>query len=226
MGKYKYIFFDMDGTLGDTQEGIFNCTKYAFEKLGVSIDTSYESLSRVIGPPLVFAYQQYFGLSEEDAVKATEYYRERYSVKGVYEMNLYDGVEQMLKKLKSAGFTLALVSAKPEEYVEKIVKHKGIDKYFSFNSSASKKDTDTSKKRLITRAIEHFNISDLSEVVMVGDRIYDLDGAKDAFVDGVGVLYGYGSREELEACDNVFIASTPQELCDFLLNFKGEVNET
>lgn len=218
MGKYKYIFFDMDGTLGDTQEGIFKCTEYAFKKLGVEIDTSYESLSRVIGPPLVFAYMEYFGLSEKDAKKATDYYRERYSVKGVYEMNLYDGVEQMLSKLKSEGFTLAVVSAKPEEYVEKIIKHKEIDKYFSFNSSASKKDTDTSKKRLIIRAIEYFGITDLSEVVMVGDRIYDLEGAKDAGVDGVGVLYGYGNEEELTSCENVFIADTPDKLCAFLIN--------
>ena len=88
MSRYKYVFFDMDGTIGNTQEGIFNCTRHAFKELGAELDDSYDSLRRVIGPPLVWAYQEYFGLSEADAVKATELYRQRYESKGMYEMVL------------------------------------------------------------------------------------------------------------------------------------------
>ena len=212
----------MDGTIGDTKEGIFNCTRYGFEKLGVEIDDSYESLIRVIGPPLVWAYQEYFGVSKEDAEKVTAYYRERYSEKGIFEMNLYDGIEDVLKKLVDAGMILAVVSAKPEDYIDRIMKHFGIDKYFSYNSSASKKDTDSSKVRLINRAIEHFGIEDLSQVVMVGDRKYDLDGASDVGVDGIGVIYGFGSLEELSNCENVFIAKTPHEIYDYIISTESK----
>ena len=222
MGKYKYVFFDMDGTIGDTKEGIFNSTRYGFEKLGKEIDDSYESLIRVIGPPLVWAYQEYFGVSKEDAEKVTEYYRERSSEKGIYEMNLYDGIEDVLKKLVGNGIVLAVVSAKPEDYIDRIMKHFCIDKYFSYNSSASKKDTDTSKARLITRAIEHFGIEDLDEVVMVGDRRYDLEGASDVGVDGIGVTYGFGSFEELNSCENVFIAKTPDEIYDYIVSTESK----
>ena len=222
MGKYKYVFFDMDGTIGDTREGIFNCTRYGFEKLGKEIDDSYESLIRVIGPPLVWAYQEYFGVSREDAEKVTAYYRERYSKKGIYEMNLYNGIENVLKKLVDSGIILAVVSAKPEDYIDRIMKHFGIDKYFSYNSSASKKDTDTSKVRLIKRSIEHFGIDDLSQVVMVGDRKYDLEGASDVGIDGIGVTYGFGSAEELNSCKKVFIAKTPDEIYDYIISTESK----
>ncbi len=216
MCRYKYAFYDMDGTIGDTQEGIFKSTEYAFEKLGVAIDNSYESLRRVVGPPLVHAYMEYFGLSEADAEKARDLYRERYSVTGIYEMKLYDGMEKSLKSLKDAGVKLAVVSAKPQEFIDRIVPHFGLDKYIDLNVGVTMHEKDTSKVHLIKRAVEHFGITDMSEVVMVGDRMYDLDGAAELGVDGIGVSYGFGDIEELKNSPNVFIADSPEAVAKFI----------
>jgi len=216
MCRYKYAFFDMDGTIGNTQEGIFKSTVYAFEKLGVSIDTSYESLRRVIGPPLVYAYMEYFGLSEADAEKARDLYRERYSVTGIYEMKLYDGMEKTLKTLKNIGVKLAVVSAKPQEFIDRIVPHFGLDKYIDLNVGVTMHEKDTSKVHLIKRAVDHFGITDMSEVVMVGDRMYDLDGAAELGIDGIGVSYGFGDIDELKNSPNVFIANSPEKIAEFI----------
>ncbi len=217
MSKYKYAFFDMDGTLSNSREGIFKCTEYAFEKLGVPIDNSYESLRRVIGPPLVWAYHTYFGLSEEDARRATDLYRERYSRVGLFEMELYDGVKEALQTLSDKGIKMAVVSAKPQEYIERIIPHFGLDKFFEFTSCASKKDTDTSKSHLIQRAIDYFDIKDLTAAVMVGDTKYDLDSAAEIGIDGIGVSYGFGDREEIENCANVFIAEKITDAAKFII---------
>ena len=216
MCRYKYAFFDMDGTIGNTQEGIFKSTIYAFEKLGVSIDDSYESLRRVIGPPLVYAYMEYFGLSESDAEKARDLYRERYSVTGIYEMKLYDGMEKTLKALKNIGVKLAVVSAKPQEFIDRIVPHFGLDKYIDLNVGVTMHEKDTSKVHLIKRAVDHFGITDISEAVMVGDRMYDLDGAAELGIDGIGVSYGFGDIDELKNSPNVFIANSPEKIAEFI----------
>lgn len=218
MPGYKYAFYDMDGTVGNTQEGIFKSTEYAFQKLGVPIDNSYESLRRVIGPPLVYAYSTYFGLSESDAEKARDFYRERYSVKGIYEMRLYDGMVNSLEMLKSAGVIMAVVSAKPQEYIDRIVPHFGLDKYFSFNVGVTMLEKDTSKVHLIRRAIEHYGIDDMSEAVMVGDRMYDLDSAAELGIDGIGVSYGFGDIDELKSSPNVFIGDSPEDVAQFIIN--------
>ncbi len=216
MCKYKYAFFDMDGTIGNTQEGIFKSTEYAFEKLGVPIDNSYESLRRVIGPPLVYAFSQYFGLNEADAEKARDLYRERYSVTGIYEMSLYDGIEKTLKNLKDCGVKLAVVSAKPQEYIDLIVPHFGLDKYIDLNVGVTMHEKDTSKVHLIKRALDHFKIEDVKDVVMIGDRMYDLDSAAELGIDGVGVSYGFGDIEELKKSPNVFIADNAEQIAEFI----------
>lgn len=206
----------MDGTIGNTQEGIFKSTEYAFEKLGVPIDNSFESLRRVIGPPLVYAYMKYFGLNESDAEIARDFYRERYSVKGIYEMTLYDGIEQVLETLKNSGVKLAVVSAKPQEYIDLIVPHFGLDKYIDLNVGVTMHEKDTSKVHLIKRALDYFGITDMSESVMIGDRMYDLDGAAELGIDGIGVSYGFGDIEELKNSPNVFIAESPEEIAEFI----------
>lgn len=215
--RYKYAFFDMDGTLSNSQEGIFKSTEYAFAKLGVPIDNSYESLRRVIGPPLVWAYQTYFGLSEEDAHKATDLYRERYRREGVFEMELYDGVKEALEMLYNAGIRMAVVSAKPLEFIERIIPHFGLEKYFEFAICGLKTDVKTTKSHLIEQSIAKFGITDLTEVVMIGDTRYDLDSASEVGVDGIGVTYGFGGREELEGCPNVLVADGIVDVAEFII---------
>lgn len=217
MPKYRYAFYDLDGTIGDTCEGIFNCAANAMRKMGVEFDDSYDSMRRLIGPPLVYAFENYFGLDKVGTEEATRLYRERYSVKGLYEMRLYDGLEESLQKLSKSGVTMAVVSAKPEEFVKRIVAHFGLDKYFSLCVGPDMTEGSTSKTHLIKRALEYFDITDVNDVVMIGDRKYDLDSAEELDIDGIGVAYGYGDTEELEACNPVFIANTPQEICGYIL---------
>lgn len=215
--KYKYVFFDMDGTIGDTHEGIFNCSKAAFDKLGIKYEDTYESLRKLIGPPLVYAYKEYFGATEEQAQRAKELYRQRYSVKGIYEMSVYEGMEETLKNLKQSGAYLAVVSAKPQEYIDIIVPYFGLDKYIDFCIGVSMTEKSTSKVHLIKTALEHFNINDMSHVVMIGDRKYDLDSASELGIDGIGVSYGYGDIDELNACNPVFIADNTKQISEYIL---------
>ncbi len=217
MSRYKYAFYDLDGTVGDTCEGIFNCAAHAMNTMGVEFDGSYDSMRRLIGPPLVYAFENYFGLSADGARRATELYRERYSVKGLYEVRLYDGLEESVARLAEQGITLAVVSAKPEEYVKRIISYFNLDKYFKLCVGANMSDKNTSKAHLIKRALEYYETDDYKEAVMIGDRKYDLDSAAELNVDGIGVSYGYGDMEELSACQHVFIANTPMQICDYIL---------
>ncbi len=207
----------MDGTVGDTQEGIFNCNKAAFDKLGIKYEDTYESLRRLIGPPLVYAYKEYFGATEEEAQRLKELYRERYSVKGIYEMSIYDGMEETLKNLKESGAYLAVVSAKPQEYIDIIVPHFGLDKYIDFCVGVSMTERSTSKVHLIKKALEHYKMPNVADVVMVGDRNYDLDSASELGIDGIGVSYGFGDVQELKACNPVFIADNAKQISEYIL---------
>lgn len=217
MSRYKYAFYDMDGTVANTCDGIFACTKYAFRKIGAPLDDSFESLRRVIGPPLFYAYTEYFGLSDDEAVRAVELYRERYSQIGIFELELYDGIEKSLEALVKNGVTLAVVSAKPQEFIDRITARFGLDKYFAFNVGAAMNDIDASKERLIMRAIDHFGITKKSDAVMVGDRKYDLDGAENVGIDGIGASYGFGALEELENCKHIYIGNSPKEISEFII---------
>lgn len=217
MPLYKYAFFDFDGTVCDTSEGIFNCAAYAMEKMGVEYDNSYESMRRLIGPPLVCAFEDFFGLDRAGAEEATANYRERYSDVGMFELKIYDGIEEILGKLTDAGVKLAIVSAKPEEYIKRIVKHFGLDKYFAVCVGPDFSDDHSSKTHLISRAMKEYGADNPDEAVMIGDRKFDLLSAAELGIDGVGVSYGFGSVEELESCNPVLIAKTPYEICDYVL---------
>ena len=214
---YKYAFFDFDGTVCDTREGIFNCASYALNKMGVEYDNSFDSMRRLIGPPLVVAFAEFFGLDRAGAERATKLYRERYVDVGMFELKVYEGMVDVLVKLNDAGVKLAIVSAKPEEYIKRIVKHFGLDKYFSVCVGPDFSDDHSSKTHLISRAMKELGVDNPSDVVMIGDRKFDLESATELSVDGVGVTYGFGDREEIESCNPVFIANSPYEICNFVL---------
>ena len=210
---YKYVFFDLDGTLTDPFEGITNSVAYALEKFGIRVEDR-KTLSPFIGPPLVDSFKEYFGFDEVFANKAVEYYREYFSVKGLYENKVYNGVEKTLEELKKRGYKPVIATSKPEIFTVKILKKFNLTKYFDFVSGATLDQTRVKKADVIAYAVEKLNIVDKSEIIMVGDRKFDVEGARQNGIDTVGVLYGYGDREEMEIAKPKIIIENILDLLD------------
>ena len=210
----KYCFFDLDGTLTDSAPGIMRCFRIALKKFGIS-EPDDEKLRFIIGPPLSYSFSVGFGLSEEDTTEAIKAYRAEYSVRGFMECTVYEGIRETLKKLTENGVVCALVTSKPAMYAPKVIEYHGIDKYFSCISAPLKDEADPGKAKLIARAKETLNIEDGAEIYMIGDRKYDMEGAKAANVRGIGVLWGFGDREELLTAGADFIAEVPSDILSF-----------
>ena len=204
---YQIVLFDLDGTLTDPGLGITNSVMHALKKWGIEVKER-ESLYRFIGPPLQDSFMQYYGFSAEDAETSVAYYREYFREKGLYENEVYPGVEKLLTDLKAAGKTLAVATSKPEEFAIRILKHFGLDGYFDVIAGATMDSSRSKKADVIAYCLERLGVTELSGVVMVGDREHDIIGAKKVGVDSIGVLVGYGSREELEAAGATHIAET------------------
>lgn len=217
MRKYKHILFDLDGTLTDSAEGITKSVEYALGKFGVKVSTLSE-LRRFVGPPLVDAFMNFYGFSEEDAKAATEYYRERFRVKGIFENSVYGGIPEVLESLKSAGLDLIVATSKPEEFAKRIVAHFDIEKYFSLIAGATFDGKLSAKADVIEYALNRAGITDKSSVIMIGDRHHDIDGARAVGLDSIGVLYGYGDREELSAAGATYIAETVGDIEKIILS--------
>ncbi len=212
---YKYILFDLDGTLTDPAIGITNGVMYALEKYGIKVSDRKE-LYCFIGPPLVDAFMKYYGFSEADAKQAVVYYREFFRKTGIYENRVYDGVEEMLKSLKNSGKTLILATSKPEEFAEIVLNHFNLRQYFDCVVGATFDGTLNYKSDVIRVALDRGQVSNINDAVMVGDRHHDIEGAKQNNLKSVGVLYGFGDREELENAKADFIAKTPKDLLKIL----------
>ena len=208
----KSILFDLDGTITDSQNGIINSVIYALKKYGREVGDRGE-LKKFIGPPLAWMFSQYCGFSEEEGQKAVEVYREYYTVKGIFENEVYDGVEDMLKKLHESGAKLYLATSKPQIYAKKILEHFGLVKYFDDIVGSELDGRRVEKDEIIACVLKKHGIKD---AVMVGDRKFDIEGAKNNNLTAVGVLYGYGTREELEQAGADFIAEDVRALSEYL----------
>lgn len=208
----KSILFDLDGTITDSQNGIINSVIYALKKYGREVGDRGE-LKKFIGPPLAWMFSQYCGFSEEEGQKAVEVYREYYTVKGIFENEVYDGVEDMLENLHESGAKLYLATSKPQIYAKKILEHFGLAKYFDDIVGSELDGRRVEKDEIIACVLKKHGIKD---AVMVGDRRFDMEGAKKNALTAVGVLYGYGTKEELEQAGADFIAKSVEELSDYL----------
>lgn len=208
---YKYILFDLDGTLTNPEIGITNCVMYALEKFGIKVENR-KQLHPFIGPPLMYSFQEYYGLSEEESRQAVVYYRERFSVKGLYENEVYEGIEEMLQQLKTQGKVIVLATSKPEEYAIEILRHFKLEQYFDFIAGATMDGSRGEKAEIITYALEISGIEDKSKAVMIGDRNYDILGAKENGLDSIGVLFGFGDYEELTKAGATYIAEDVKDI--------------
>lgn len=212
---YKVILFDLDGTLTESGEGITKSVQYALEKLGQP-EPDLKKLEVFVGPPLLQQFMKYAGLDEETAVKAVEYYRERYTDIGIFENKVYPGVEDMLDKLRGKGYILAVASSKPERFVKKVLDHFDLTKYFHEIVGSEMNGGRTSKADVIEEALDRLHMADhRDQVVMVGDKEHDVFGARKAGLQCLAVFYGYGSEEELKNANPLKIADSAQEVLDF-----------
>jgi phosphoglycolate phosphatase len=208
---YEYILFDLDGTLTDPLIGITNSVMYALKKYGIEVIHRNE-LYKFIGPPLRNSFEKYYGFSKDEAKKAVEYYREYYRDKGIFENFVYDGFEDLLKTLKDNSQTLIVATSKPEIFAKQILEHFDIAKYFTYIAGSNLDGTRVEKDEIIKYALESCNIIDLAKAIMVGDREHDIIGAKKVGIDSIGVLFGYGNREELEKAGADFIVDTIEDI--------------
>ncbi len=215
---YKYILFDLDGTLTDSFEGITKCVQYALNSYGIK-DEPLEKLKVFIGPALKDSFMSFYGFSEEDALAATAKYRERFKDIGIYENKVYDGIPELLKKLKEKGYVMAIASSKPTVFVERILEYFNIKEYFSCVMGSLMNGIRGKKCDVIQAVFEELKITDKSQVLMVGDRLHDVEGAKQMNVDCLGVSYGFGGREELETAGATYVVDTVEEMEALLLNY-------
>ena len=212
---YEYVFFDLDGTLVDSGLGIINSALYALDKFNITVNEKNE-LRKFIGPPLQYSFSTDYGFNEEEVSEAISLFREYYTEKGVYENELYKHIVDVLDELKRRGKKLVVATSKPEVFTIKVLEQFDLLKYFDYVSAASLDASKIKKEEIIKEAIENLSISDLSKVVMVGDRNLDVLGAKINGVDSIGALWGFGSVEEFEKHNATFIAENVLDLLEFI----------
>ena len=209
----EILFFDLDGTLTDSMLGITRAVQYALKHYGITVEDLKE-LQPFVGPPLHESFQEYFHFSEKDSHEAVFVFREYYNAKGWMENRPYDGIKEMLKMLRDAGKTLIVATSKPESMAKQVLTHFHLADYFQFIGGASSDSLRVNKDDVIRYVMESCKLTeaDRPSIVMVGDRRHDILGAHKAGLEAVGVLYGYGSREELSLAGADWIAGTVKEL--------------
>ena len=208
----KAILFDLDGTLTDSGEGIMNCAKLALEHYNLPIPSEAE-LRTFVGPPLHDSFIR-FGVPAEEADNAIKIYRSRYIPIGKFENHPYDGIQEVLEKLKASGHTLYVATSKPESMSVEILEHFDLAKYFDIIAGASFDRSRSSKEDVIAYLLSQ--CGDYDEKIMVGDTAFDVIGAKAHGIPTVGVAWGYGKVEDMVAAGAVSIAQTMQQLYDAL----------
>lgn len=232
---FQYVLFDLDGTLTDPKLGITTCVQYALKSFGIE-ENNLDKLEPFIGPPLIESFKQFYGFSKEQAMQAQEKYRERFSVTGWSENEMYPGIDIMLKILSERGVKLAVASSKPEVYVEKILVHFGIREYFTAVVGSELDGRRVNKDEVVLEALRRLEVITQKEAecylkegkvfgkglkntacAMVGDRKFDVEGAKAMNVVSVAVSFGYAQGDELKLAEPDYIADTVEELKNILL---------
>lgn len=212
---YQYILFDLDGTLTDPREGITKSVQYALAKMGIE-EPDLSALEHFIGPPLYDEFRRCYGFDDMQAKQAVAAYRERFSVHGWKENLLFDGVPVMLQTLRAAGKTLAVASSKPTVFVKKILELFSIAPYFDAVSGATLDGSISTKAQVVEQALAMLSVKDRKDVVLVGDRMHDVEGAQSCDIDCVGVTFGFGGFEELQQAGAKYIVQDFAELIQVL----------
>ena len=212
--NFDTLLFDLDGTLTDSTEGIVRCLEYALERMGFDIP---EDTNKFLGPPLYRSFAEFCGMNEEQVNEAVRIFRERYSTVGLFENRVYDGVPEMLKRLRDGGKRIMVATSKPEVYAVRIFDRFGLSQFFEIVGGANINGTRNDKDEVIEYVLGKAGISDRSSVLMIGDRRQDVIGAHKTGLKCMGILWGFGSIEELTEAGADYIAETPEQAADMLL---------
>lgn len=214
--KYNAVLFDLDGTLTDSFQGITRSVEYALNRMNIEVN-SREDLRKFIGPTLRYSFAEFYGMSGEELDKAVNFYRSRYKDLGWKENALYPDTENMLKRLYEKGYKIFIASSKPKIFVQRILEHFKIDKYFVDICGSDLVGGLQEKDEIMEYVIKNNNL-DPNKTVMVGDRLFDAQGAINNKTHFIGALYGFGSYEELSKYPNILLAETTTQIADFLCN--------
>ena len=215
MKHYTHLFLDLDGTLSDSAPGIVRSAQYALEAFGIHVD-NLDDLLCFVGPPLEESFQEFYHLTPSQADEVVKVYRRRYEKIGVYENALYPGIPQFLDKARQAGKVLMVATSKPQRMADLVLSHFGIADRFAFVGGREDSSRRT-KEEVIRYVMKENGLTRTEDIVMIGDRKHDVLGAKAVGLDSVGVLYGYGSRDEFQAAGATYIVDTLKELEELLL---------
>ncbi len=215
---YQYIFFDLDGTLTDPREGITKSVQYALAKLGI-VENDLRKLEPFIGPPLLESFAAYYGFDLEKSRACVEYYREYFADRGWRENLLFEGVKELLVRLREQGKVVAIASSKPEYFVRKILKHFEIDGLFDEICGATMGETRTKKEEVLEELITRLKLTkeEQKKILMVGDRRHDVEGAAVFGIPCLGLSMGFACEGELNKAGAVAVADSMQEIGDFVL---------
>jgi phosphoglycolate phosphatase len=213
---YKHVIFDLDGTISDSREGIYNAYRYAIQKLGLE-SPDQEVLKTLIGPPLQKGFAGVFKLEGRENENAVKVFREYYADKGLYENNLYDGMYLLLEELNASGACLYVATAKYLLYAKQVLKYFGIEHFFTEIAGADYEGKHAGKLELIAGILRRNGITDPEEVVIIGDTGYDLDAAKELDIDSVGVAYGFTTYDEITSFDPDYVVRKVEDLREILL---------
>ena len=214
---YKYLLFDLDGTLVDTSEGIINSAKYSLAKCGITENDS-NRLKQFIGPPLKETFATVYSMENELAVYATNEFRNFYNKKGKYQCRLYTGISNMLLQLNKLKYTLIVATSKPTVFSIDILTHLEINHFFDSIVGSNLDNTRSKKAEIIDTILRKYKITNKSNTVMIGDKSQDLLGAEACGISGIAVSYGFGSVEELVSVQSEKIVHSPEELLEYLEN--------
>jgi phosphoglycolate phosphatase len=219
MKKYDVIAFDLDGTLSDPARGLIQGFVYCFKKLGLPYE-SEESLRKYIGPSLYDEWQEDFGFTPDEANDAIEVFREYYNIYGWWDNDLYEGIPEVLSSLKSAGKKIVLASSKPLDTAKKVLELFGLTQYFDFIGGAVNHQNDQ-KWQVLNWALSSVGVDlessdSRAKCILVGDRKYDAEGAKKCGIDSMGVLYGHGTKEEMQTSGFTYLAPTVASVFEML----------
>lgn len=214
--KYKYVLFDLDGTILDSHEGLCKSFQAALRSYGV--EESIENIKDALGPLLSHTIIEKYGFSKEDGANAMKIHGKRLKEKGIYECKVYEDIPKMLKTLKANGIKLAIATNKPEEAAVLQLKYFGLIDYFDLVCGNNWEETRGLKDDFIRMAMKGLNVKDKSQVCIVGDRYNDIEGGNKVGIDCIAVTYGYGSLEEIESYHPKYIVSSVMGICDIILN--------
>lgn len=216
---YTYAFFDLDGTVINSAPGILHSVQYALKKLGID-PPPMDELMGFIGPPLSYSFSHFFGMNTEDTTRAVDAYRENYRAGGMLECELYPGIKELIRTLAEHGVCVVLATCKPHIFANAILEHFGLLPYFSLVSGPELDGTRGEKFEVIEHAVELLQITDRRQILMIGDRDNDVQGATRCGIDSAGVHWGFGNTEELKnATHRIFCA---EELLSFFCDAKGQ----